>query len=118
VEEFTGKLPILPVTTFILGADSALGHHFLHKTCGGREVGNTSEQEWVIRGDTALVFLTKTFSVSALAMAYMRNMHGLPFGRSLLQYRPLIRFLLRAITFSHSQMGRCIGKTKPQPYLL
>jgi hypothetical protein len=63
---------MLLVATFILGVASALGHHFLYKIYVGREVRDTSEQEWIIRGDTALAFATKTISVSALTMAYAR----------------------------------------------
>lgn len=64
------KVPILLVITFFLGVAFALGHHFLYKHYDGREVGDTSEQEWIIRGGTALAFLTKTFLASALTMAY------------------------------------------------
>jgi hypothetical protein len=67
------KVPILLVTTFILGVASALGHHFLYKHYDGREVGDTSEQEWIIRGGTALAFLTKTFLTSALTLAYAQH---------------------------------------------
>jgi hypothetical protein len=67
------KVPILLLTTLILGVASALGHHFLYKHYDGREVGDTSEQEWIIRGGTALAFLTKTFLASALTIAYTQH---------------------------------------------
>jgi hypothetical protein len=101
------KAPIPLVTTFILGAASSLGHHFLYETCGGREVVDTSKQEWIIRGDTPLASLTKAFSVSALAMACMLSMHGITFWKKFVTVQTIDTVLATShnlLSFSNGEM--------------